>query len=263
MRASVLLPLLLLAASCRGEGSSALPEARADEVPRAGAAADAVAVVELFTSEGCSSCPPADALLASLAADPRVLALSFHVDYWDELGWPDPFASPASTSRQRAYAASLGARGLYTPQLVVGGADAFVGSDRGRATAGVASALAHAPAVHVTLSVRADTEAALTIGTRADGAPDGSLALVALVQRAATSQVRAGENAGRTLHHVNVVRTFATRPLGGGSSRVSLELPRSLRRADAEVVAFVQAPYSSSGGMPVLGAARAPVPAAP
>ena len=120
--------LLLVGAVCACRPSSAgVSEAMAAE-------GGGVAVVELFTSEGCSSCPPADDVLNALAADARtrhtrVFALAMHVDYWDSLGWPDPFASPAMTSRQQDYARSFGVRGLYTPQMVVGGAEEFTGSD--------------------------------------------------------------------------------------------------------------------------------------
>jgi hypothetical protein len=259
VRPAVLAPLAVLAVACRAAGSSPVPEARADDTPRsAGDGGAGAAVVELFTSEGCSSCPPADGVLASLAADPRVFALSFHVDYWDELGWPDRFSSPESTARQRAYAASFGTRSLYTPQLVIGGSNTFVGSDREHAASSVAAALARPAAVSVSLAVHASASRSIAVETLAPGAPDGAVVNVAIVERSATTQVRAGENAGRTLRHVDVVRAFASRPAPAGT--VTLDLPASLRREDAEIVAFVQRPASAAGGMPVLGAARASIP---
>ena len=92
-------------------------------------------VVELFTSEGCSSCPPADALLAELASRPDVLALSFHVDYWDRLGWKDPYSSREATARQHRYATLLDLASIYTPQIVIDGKWQAVGSDRSRCRA--------------------------------------------------------------------------------------------------------------------------------
>src|SRR5271169_3162894 len=97
-------------------------------------------VVELFTSEGCSSCPPADALLAELAGRPDVLALSFHVDYWDRLGWKDPFSSPDATRRQHGYADLLGLATVYTPQMIVDGRWQAVGSDRSEVERALGSA---------------------------------------------------------------------------------------------------------------------------
>lgn len=241
--------LWIVLSGCRSPGSSAIPEARADEPGRA-------VVVELFTSEGCSSCPPADAALGDLATDPRVLALSFHVDYWDELGWPDPFSSADNTARQRAYASAFGERGLYTPQMVVGGIDGFVGTDRGQARSDVESILAKASPVTLSLQARASDDGWVTVQAHPAGAPAGAVLNVALVQRAATSQVRAGENAGRTLRHVDVVRAFATSP-AGASAPIRMKLPAGLRRQDAEIIAFVQSPGGSGSGMPILGGARA------
>ena len=99
-------------------------------------------LLELYTSEGCSSCPPADRWLSSrVAADPSFTALAFHVDYWDRLGWKDPFSSDAATARQNAYAKAWGTRRLYTPQMVVNGREEFVGSSEAQADAAVAAAL--------------------------------------------------------------------------------------------------------------------------
>jgi hypothetical protein len=250
--ATLCMAMAMASNGCRSSGSSAIPEARADEPGRSDGRA---VVVELFTSEGCSSCPPADAVLADLATDRRVLALSFHVDYWDELGWPDPFSSPDNTARQRAYASAFRARGLYTPQLVVGGIDGFVGTDRGQAQADIDSALAKAQQVKLSLQAHASDDGWVAVEAHVIGAPTGAVVNVALVQRAATSQVRAGENSGRTLRHVDVVRAFATSP-AGTSGPVRVKLPAGLRRQDAEIIAFVQAP-AGGGGMPILGAMRA------
>src|ERR1700726_1026943 len=110
-------------------------------------------VVELFTSEGCSSCPPADALLAELAGRPDVLALSFHVDYWDRLGWRDPFSSPDATRRQHGYAELLGLSTVYTPQIVVDGRWQAVGSDRADVERALGAAQRSGDEVPVALAV--------------------------------------------------------------------------------------------------------------
>jgi hypothetical protein len=243
--------LSIVLGACRDPGSSVIPEARADEPGRA-------VVLELFTSEGCSSCPPADAVLADLSSDRRVFALSFHVDYWDELGWPDPFSSPDNTARQRAYASSFRSRELYTPQLVVGGVDGFTGSDRSHAESDIARTLGRPTSATLSLTVQTQSERWIGVETNPTGAPPGSVVHVALVQRSATIQVGAGENSGRTLRHVNVVLGFAT-ATAAGPGAVRVRLPPGLRGQDAEIIAFVQAPADSTGGMPILGAARANV----
>jgi hypothetical protein len=250
-----LAPVLVLAtaAACR-------PEARADEPARE----PGVAVVELFTSEGCSSCPPADAVLADLvrAGDPRVYPLALHVDYWDELGWPDRFASPENTARQRAYAGALGGRGLYTPQAIVDGTDAFVGSDAGQTREAVARALARPVAVRLSVAARRAGPDAVAVDCTATGPAAGATLEVAVVAREAVTAVRAGENAGKTLRHANVVVGLAAAPVGGdGRATALVRVPRWLRGEDAEVIAYLQRPAAkpSGGGIPVLGAARAPV----
>src|ERR1700722_5414982 len=97
------------------------------------------ALVELFTSQGCSSCPPADAVVGRLSSNPAVLVLSFHVNYWDDLGWKDPFSSVLSTDRQYAYARSLNERSVFTPQLIVNGMQSLVGSQEGKVQKAVAA----------------------------------------------------------------------------------------------------------------------------
>jgi hypothetical protein len=170
--------------------------------PCAAASAGAVApVVELYTSEGCNSCPPADRWLSALKADPAVVALAFHVDYWDRLGWKDRFANPAFTARQAAQQASNGARFSYTPQVVVDGRDR---TDWARVD--VAGVSRNTAAVALTLVRRGESFAADV--TPLDGAPRRLAAYWAVTEQGHVSAVRAGENAGATLHHDFVVREY-------------------------------------------------------
>jgi hypothetical protein len=243
-------------ASCRS-GATSVTEARADEPSGAGGG---VAVVELFTSEGCSSCPPADDVLASLAEsrDRRIYALAFHVDYWDELGWPDRFASHAYTARQQAYSRALGLRGVYTPQMVVGGTEEFTGSDRGRADAALARALSHPAKLQLSIQSRSTTQDAATVDYSVSEVPAGAVLIVAVVEHRATTSVRGGENAGKTLRHANVVRGLVSVPLTAPTGSVLVHFPASLSRDHAELTGFVQQ-EALVAGMPVFGAARAPL----
>jgi len=176
-------------------------------------------VVELFTSQGCSSCPPADALLRELAGRADVIALGFHIGYWDRLGWKDPLSNEASTDRQKAYASRLSGR-VYTPQIVVDGTNEMVGSDR----AAVAAALRRSrPAAVAPVSFAPDY-GSVAIGR---GAGAGEVLLIRFA-RSRTTDVAAGENAGRTLRDANAV-TALTR-LGewdGAARRYPIEPPRA------------------------------------
>jgi hypothetical protein len=210
-------------------------------------AADAQRVpvlVELFTSEGCSSCPPADALLARLVRDQpvpgaRVIALGQHVDVWDELGWKDAFSSASFTRRQQAYVRSLGLSGAYTPQLVVGGRLQSVGSDERAARAAVAASARPADAT-IAARVTSAAGASPVLEVTARWEPGAADVVVAVVQDRATTRVARGENAGRTLDHVAVVRWMAT--VGGGTGsyegRVPLQIPPAAGALRA--VVFVQ-----------------------
>jgi hypothetical protein len=245
------LAIAMIVGGCR-PGSTSVPEARADEPT---SSTKGFAVVELFTSEGCSSCPPADDVLADLATSDRpVYALAFHVDYWDDLGWPDRFASHDNTMRQRAYARAFGTSGVYTPQMIVDGTEQFTGSDRERAGAAVAHALSHPAAVELVVRPHASGPDAVTVDFEAPLAPPGAVLNVAVVERSAATSVRAGENAGRTLHHANVVRAFVATPFRAPAGSVVLQVPPSLPRDGAELIAYVQQPSSGHTGMPVLGA---------
>jgi hypothetical protein len=164
----------------------------------AAAAEGTAAVLELFTSQGCSSCPPADALLGELAHRPDVIALAWHVDYWNSLGWRDPYATPEWTARQRAYAARLRAD-VFTPALVVDGAAMVVGSDRYAVT----DALRRAQPLPVPVGLRRSADG---VEGRVTAAPDGATAILVIYEAETATPVDAGENAGRRLREYRVVR---------------------------------------------------------
>ena len=187
------------------------------------AAADRPVVVELFTSQGCSSCPPADALLGELAQRKDVLALAYHVDYWDRLGWKDPYSSAAATRRQRQYGDQFRLRAIYTPQIVVDGRAEMVGSDR-RAVARAIQAAAPAQRFDIDLAREAND-------IRVHVGPDAALAgarvqLVGYV-RGRTTRVTAGENAGRTLAEANIVVSSEILGEGAGDWRIPAAADRS------------------------------------
>ena len=169
----------------------------------AAAAASRPVVLELFTSQSCSSCPPADALMAEYARTRTdVLTLDFHVDYWNQLSWHDPYSSAAATDRQRSYASAVDSE-VYTPGLVVDGREQVVGSDRAAVDAAIARAQAQqaeGPSLH--LSRTPDGHLAIDVGA---GTGHGTLTLVGY-DRQHTTSVGAGENGGRTLREVNIVR---------------------------------------------------------
>jgi hypothetical protein len=156
--------------------------------------------VELFTSEGCSSCPPADRLLESL--DAQVIVLSEHVDYWDRLGWRDPYSSHANTLRQESYARGFGTEGPYTPEMVIDGAAEFVGNDGRRAADEIARARNREK-----LGIRL-TRTGAGVRVEIDPASKSADVMLALADDSGTSQVAAGENKGRQLHHVAILRSL-------------------------------------------------------
>ncbi|MBI1245548.1 MAG: DUF1223 domain-containing protein [Alphaproteobacteria bacterium] len=209
------------------------------------AAAEGPVVVELFTSQGCSSCPPADALLKELAGRKDVVALSFHVDYWDRLGWKDPFSSPAATARQRAYARALSLNTVYTPQAVVDGRIDAIGSDR-RA---LARAIENAQKVrHVEASlVREGGEVVVRVAGL-EAPQRANVSLVTFVREAVT-RVVAGENGGRTLKNANIVRSVERLGPAG-------ETPGSWRVPAREGLDFAVLVQADDGH--ILGAAILP-----
>jgi len=248
MQLLALLLMLVSAAALAGEAGDATKM----ESPKA------PVVVELFTSEGCSSCPSADALLLDLdASQPvpgvEVIPLGLHVAYWDGLGWPDAYGNPMFADRQAQYAEALGG-GTYTPELVVDGAVGFPGG-RDRTLAALKSAAASPKAKIEVKVIKASKDAVEVEVSLAEGArPAGASLVVALTQSGLSSDVKRGENAGRVLKHAAVVRALKVLP---AAAKVTVTLP-SRAGWDARslnVVAFTQAREQ----LHVLGAARAPV----
>jgi hypothetical protein len=205
-------------------------------------------LVELFTSEGCSSCPPADRHLQQL--DRQVIVLSEHVDYWDHDGWKDKFSSPAFTERQENYARAFGLDSPYTPQMVVDGVAQFTGGDTRRAMQEIDKA-SDRPKASIVLE-RVGDNVRVAVG---DAPRDGEVWL-ALADNNAMTRVAAGENKGRTLTHVAVVRSLkkiGSVRRGGGFSKL-VELAGSAH--GQRIVVFVQ----EAGQSRVMGAALLPAP---
>jgi len=200
-------------------------------------------LVELFTSEGCSSCPPADAALAALSRTQdvkgaEVIPLEIHVDYWNRLGWVDPFSAPEFTARQEAYAQVFGGDGLYTPQLVVDGALSGVGSS-GALRRLVERAVANPKAA---LEVKvAPANPGLEVLVRTPPGVSGRLS-VALSEAELSSKVERGENSGRTLAHAPVARLLLEEGAVSAEHKVRLGLSKNWRRDRLRVVAFVHDP---------------------
>jgi hypothetical protein len=211
-------------------------------------------VVELFTSEGCSSCPSADALLAKLDREQRlgnaeIIALEEHVDYWDHLGWRDPFSSAQWTERQQDYAASFRNDGVYTPQMVVDGRAEFVGSSQSRARSAIAEAVRE-PKAEVTLSGRqtSNGKAQVSIAVKMLVAAESQKAHVwlAVTESGLHSNVSRGENAGEDLHHAAVVRSLrkvgdaALNQEAAYAGEQDVQLDARWKKENLRVVAFVQ-----------------------
>lgn len=172
--------------------------------PAASVQAKPLTVVELFTSQGCSSCPPADAFLQDLTKEDGILALSFHVDYWDYIGWKDPYSSPEATARQRAYAHSFKSRQVYTPQMVIDGRYGEVGSHRHKVRSKIDTVrgLEKAEVAIDASGERID----IKVGDYGKPLAEKIGVYLVLLDRKHETQVRRGENAGRYLENRNVVR---------------------------------------------------------
>jgi hypothetical protein len=247
LRLSALALILAVLASRAGSSAAATTSG----------AGDRTAVVELFTSQGCSSCPPADRLLAKLAHDPKyqgkVIPLSFHVDYWNYIGWQDPFSSARWSERQKLYGArAFHSNRIYTPQVVVNGRSECVGSEEGQVIGRIGDALNQEPAGRVTLALDPPTpDGHLRVKVEAKRARAGSGDLdlwVAVYESGLTTSVKAGENASRVLRNDRVVRRFEkalTLPAAAGSEKsaeIVLGIDKRWKQDALGVAAFLQDP---------------------
>lgn len=205
------------------------------------AAGKSFAVVELFTSEGCSSCPPADQLIEELQQnnpDAPLYILSYHVDYWDHQGWKDTFSDHAYTLRQQQYASWLRLETIYTPQMIVNGQKEHVGSNAQASVQAINEALNKPTESNLTLHASHNNHQ-LALHYRYDGDVSGKTILLALVQKKGSSQVTAGENEGRKLPHVQIVRQLLQEE-GKREAQLQIKTPADFSNAGYEMIAFVQ-----------------------
>jgi hypothetical protein len=183
-------------------------------------ASDNPIVVELYTSQGCSSCPPADAILHELAERDDVIALALHVDYWDYIGWKDPFGDPAHAKRQRAYAAKGKRRSIYTPEMIVHGLTDIVGAKPMALSKAIAEHANNAPTVDVDVARHGDI---LTIsGTMLKNKPQAMTVHLLRYTPEMTTRIKRGENGGKTLKYANVVEGWTVLGAWDGSKPLSM-----------------------------------------
>jgi len=195
-----------------------------------------VAIIELFTSQGCSSCPSADKLLSELSEKENVLALSFHVSYWNYLGWKDPYSSEQFTERQRTYAKKLHLNSIYTPQMIVNGTDEFVGSSRVKAEVAIKQATS---TQEVQLQMTSNKENAIVVNYKLTGSTENEWFNIALVEKHVKNEVPRGENQGKVLEHDNVVRVFKILEAKKSGS-ITITLPEKSNMQNAMVIAYIQ-----------------------
>ncbi|MBO9198903.1 MULTISPECIES: DUF1223 domain-containing protein [Niastella] len=210
------------------------------------------ALVELYTSEGCSSCPPADKLLEKLESENAgkpVYVVAFHVDYWNHLGWKDKFSTSEFTARQRQYSDWMNLETIYTPQVVVNGVSEYVGSNERSIVKAIDASLSQGAENALTLQGKIDS-GKVQVSYEVTGPQKNKVLFLALVQKKASSNVMAGENEGRKLSHVQIVRDLIPVEIKDKSATISI--PAELNQAGWELIGFVQ----NKGNGSITAAAR-------
>jgi len=218
-----------------------------ESAPAQSSAAVRPVVVELYTSQGCSSCPPADVLLGELSRMPHVTALAFHVDYWDGIGWRDRFSLPVAVQRQHQYVETLGLSSAFTPQVVIDGRRSFVGSDRSRIVSAMTQPFDAIPVI-------AEIGNGQLTVTVPDGPSRGDFDVnVAAYLPAASTRIGGGENSGKALDEFNIVRQFRSIGLWNGQRRVFHTELDSFPRDATRVAVLLQQVHQG----PIAGSAVA------
>jgi hypothetical protein len=203
---------------------------------------DGFAVVELFTSEGCSSCPPADDVLAKIQEESigrNVYLLAYHVDYWDNNSWVDRFSSASFTERQKQYALRMKSDLVYTPQFIVNGITESAGDDARAIYRLIVKELQRKPADKLTLAANAQNES-IEVSYKSGKTYTDSGLLIALIQNAASTKVARGENSGATLHHVQIVHNAQIVSLENAGGRAIFQKPKDFNTTDWQIIGFIQ-----------------------
>ena len=254
LRSIVAIVLASLCGSCSYSQKKMEPQSARGAASPAQSPGKGFAVVELFTSEGCSSCPPADALLPKLKElyGDRLHILSFHVDYWNRLGWKDPFSSANWSARQNRYATVFHSESVYTPQAVVNGTAHITGSNRAGVARLIDAGLEKPNTLTISVNAQKDGVKAISATYDAQLRP-GEVLNVAFVQLRVSTDVKRGENGGRKLEHHSVVRDLKT--VRSGAGQVSFILPEGLNAGDVAVIAYAQ----EEATMRITGAEEATV----
>ncbi|MBF4515606.1 DUF1223 domain-containing protein [Flavobacterium sp. ANB] len=200
------------------------------------------AIVELFTSEGCSSCPPADELMAKLQRDTKgmnIYFLAYHVDYWDRLGWKDQFSSAEFTNRQQQYQDWLNLYVMYTPQFIINGTAEFAGYNETALSQKITDALKTKQTEKLELIAHPDKDS-ITIHFKTNSVQKDTKLFIATILRKGISKVQRGENKGNTLNHVQIVKELKSYTLGAKEGNLTISKPKNFNATDWQLIGFIQ-----------------------